>query len=99
MHTASSANRTCRLSLSAVEYTATVLIPISRQVRITRRAISPLLAISTFLNILRIIVLRRTDPGVGWLMQVLPGTKAGHILPATHPLSALLQFCLLLRFR
>src|SRR6185436_12578540 len=50
MHTASSAKRTCRLSRSAVLYTATVLMPISRQVRITRRAISPRLAIRTFLN-------------------------------------------------
>src|ERR1700722_10730099 len=33
-------------------------MPISRQVRITRRAISPLLAISTFLNILTIFELR-----------------------------------------
>src|SRR5262249_38875785 len=50
MQTASSANRTGRLSLSAVEYTATVLIPISLQVRITRMAISPLFAINIFLN-------------------------------------------------
>src|SRR5690606_19690576 len=39
-----------RLSLSAVEYTATVLIPISLQVRIILRAISPLLAINILLN-------------------------------------------------
>ena len=51
MQTASSANFTCKLSASAVEYTATVLIPISRQVRITRNAISPRLAINIFLNI------------------------------------------------
>src|SRR5689334_12783828 len=50
MHTASSAKRTCRLSRSAVEYTATVLMPISRHVRITRNAISPRLAMSIFLN-------------------------------------------------
>src|SRR5690606_13353066 len=50
MHTASSANRTCRLSRSAVLYTATVLMPISRAVRITRRAISPRLAMRIFLN-------------------------------------------------
>src|SRR5690606_16846998 len=50
MHTASSANRTWRLSLSAVEYTATVLIPISLQVRMILKAISPLLAISILLN-------------------------------------------------
>ena len=54
MHTASSAKRTWRLSASAVEYTATVLMPISLQVRITRRAISPRLAIRIFLNMVRI---------------------------------------------
>ena len=43
--------RACKESLSAVEYTATVLIPISRQVRITLKAISPRLAINIFLNI------------------------------------------------
>ncbi|BAO54797.1 hypothetical protein NMS_0788 [Nonlabens marinus S1-08] len=52
IQTASSANFTCRLSASAVEYTATVLIPISLQVRITRRAISPRFAINIFLNML-----------------------------------------------
>ena len=51
IHTASSAKRTCKLSASAVEYTATDLIPISLQVRITRKAISPRLAINIFLNI------------------------------------------------
>src|SRR5579875_928994 len=47
MRTASSASRTCGRSASASEYTATVRIPIRRAVRITRRAISPLLATST----------------------------------------------------
>ena len=51
IQTASSAKRTCKLSESAVEYTATVLTPISLQVLITRNAISPLLAINIFLNI------------------------------------------------
>src|SRR5688572_30678796 len=50
MQTASSANFTCSASLSAVECTATVCRPISRQARITRSAISPRLAIRTFLN-------------------------------------------------
>jgi hypothetical protein len=50
---ASSAKRTCGLSRSASEYTATVFMPISRAVRITRRAISPLFATSSF-SILRI---------------------------------------------
>src|SRR5690242_16185930 len=51
MHTAWSANFTCSASASAVEYTATDSRPISRSPRITRSAISPRLAMSTFLNI------------------------------------------------
>jgi len=50
MHTASSAKRTCRLWASASEYTATVLTPSSLQAHMTRSAISPRLAIRTFLN-------------------------------------------------
>src|SRR5690606_23657423 len=48
----SSASRTCCASASAEENTATVDIPIRRQDRITRQAISPRLAISTFSNII-----------------------------------------------
>src|SRR4051794_38705790 len=48
MATASSARRVCRAPRSASEYTATVRTSISRQARITRHAISPRLAISTF---------------------------------------------------
>ena len=51
MQTASSANLTCSASASAVEWTATDWMPISRQARMTRSAISPRLAIRTFLNI------------------------------------------------
>ncbi len=51
MHTASSAKRTCRPLASASEYTATVLSPSSLHAQITRSAISPRLAIRTFLNI------------------------------------------------
>src|SRR6185437_565688 len=50
MHTSSSANRTCSDSRSASEYTATAWMPSSWQARITRIAISPRLAIRTFLN-------------------------------------------------
>src|SRR5436190_1084352 len=46
----SSAKRTWRASVSAVEWTATDRRPMSRQARITRSAISPRLAMSTFLN-------------------------------------------------
>ena len=55
MQTASSANLTCKLSLSAVEYTATVLIFISLHVLIIRKAISPLLAIRILLNIVKMV--------------------------------------------
>src|SRR3954449_7536862 len=48
MHTVSSARRTCIASESAVECTATVLMPISWQARWMRSAISPRLAISSF---------------------------------------------------
>src|SRR5262245_36493191 len=51
MHTVSSARRTFIAWASAVECTATVLMPISWQARLIRRAISPRLAISTFSNI------------------------------------------------
>src|SRR5678815_2634934 len=50
MQTVSSASRTCMASLSAVEWTATVRMPISRQARWMRSAISPRLAIRTFSN-------------------------------------------------
>src|SRR5580658_3288182 len=48
MHTVSSAKSTCLVLKSAVECTATVLIPSSRQARRMRSAISPRLAITTF---------------------------------------------------
>jgi hypothetical protein len=51
MQTDSSASSTCIASLSASEYTATVLMPILRAVLMTRQAISPRLAIRIFLNI------------------------------------------------
>src|ERR1700761_664291 len=47
MHTAWSARRTCIASVSAVECTATVWMPISWQARWMRSAISPRLAIRT----------------------------------------------------
>src|SRR6266568_4186121 len=59
MHTVSSARRTFIACASAVECTATVLIPNSWQARWMRSAISPRLAISTFSNIYR-SRLRRT---------------------------------------
>src|SRR5690554_2880319 len=51
MHTVSSASDRCMRSRSALEYTATVLMPISLQARRMRRAISPRLAIRTFSSI------------------------------------------------
>src|SRR5262245_61819536 len=64
MHQASSANLTCKASRSATECTATVLMPSSRQAQMTRQAISPRLAIRTFLNILQRGVGSR-ESGVG----------------------------------
>src|SRR5687768_11843492 len=62
MHTASSAKRTCSAPASTSECTATVAIPSSRQARITRIAISPRLAIKTFLNIAAVPGRRRSAP-------------------------------------
>ena len=51
MQIASSASRTCKAPASASEYIATLAIPKRRAVRMTRQAISPLLAMRIFLNI------------------------------------------------
>src|SRR5690606_22711591 len=51
MQTDSSASLTYCASVSACEWTTTVLMPSSRQARCTRRAISPRLAIRIFSNI------------------------------------------------
>src|ERR1700704_1741952 len=51
MRTSSSAKRTCSEFSSASEYTATVLMPSSRQAKMIRRATSPRFAINIFLNI------------------------------------------------
>src|ERR1700761_5638195 len=48
MQTLSSARRTCMASASAVECTATVLMPSSLQARRMRSAISPRLAMTSF---------------------------------------------------
>src|SRR5690606_13050788 len=82
IQTASSAKRTCRLSRSAVEYTATLLIPISRHVRIIRNAISPRLAINIFLNMN--VLARRNRRYV--VISVQPKTTVGRILQAVHRL-------------
>ncbi len=50
MQTLASARRTCIALASAVEWTATVSMPISRQARMIRSAISPRLAIRIFSN-------------------------------------------------
>src|SRR5580658_331530 len=51
MQTVSSASSTCLVLKSAVECTATVLMPSSRHARSMRSAISPRLAMTTFSNI------------------------------------------------
>src|SRR5688572_833272 len=53
MQSERSANRRYGASASAVEYTQTDSIPISRQARMMRRAISPRFAIRTRLNMVR----------------------------------------------
>src|SRR4051795_10499182 len=54
MHTDSSDSSTCFRLRSAVECTATVLMPSSRQARRMRSAISPRLAMTTFSSIARL---------------------------------------------
>src|SRR5437763_1235824 len=81
MCTASSAKRTTADSASAVEYTATDLIPSSRQARATRRAISPRLAISTFSN-----TAPSEAPAVGLRLD---GLEVHQHLLELHPLAVL----------
>src|SRR5262245_25115843 len=78
MQTASSAKRTWRPLASAVEWTATVRMPSSRQARMTRRAISPRLATRTFLNMTA-------------LRRALGGLDAEKRLPELHRLAVLDQ--------
>src|SRR4029077_10010560 len=52
MHTASSAKRTCSELRSASEYTATEGMPSSLQAQMTRRAISPRLAMRILRNMI-----------------------------------------------
>src|SRR6266850_1752668 len=80
MQMSSSANLTCRESASAVEYTATVWMPSSRQAQMIRRAISPRLAIRIFLNIGRTGA-RSCRRGFADLEQRLP---VFHRLPVRH---------------
>ncbi len=60
--TAVSASRTCRAPASASEYTATVEMPSSRQVRKIRQAISPRLATSSAVIIRYLTSGRRRSP-------------------------------------
>src|SRR5689334_18043654 len=74
MQTVSSARRTCIASASAVEWTATVRMPISWQARWMRSAISPRLAISSFSiaileHPLQLLLGRGTAEGGGGILQ------------------------------
>ena len=60
IQTLASASLVCMASESAVEWTATVSIPISRQARMIRRAISPRLAIRTLLIMRKMPWLQRS---------------------------------------
>src|SRR5256885_4805585 len=80
MQMSSSANLTCRESASAVEYTATVWMPSSRQAQMMRRAISPRLAIRIFLNMerRRARSCRRGFADLEQRLPVLHGLPVGH---------------------
>src|SRR5689334_10328644 len=87
----SSASRTGRESWSASEYAITVLTPSSRHARITRSAISPRLAIITFLN----MYFSCLDSHIVFQVQVelaqthrktpRPRTQSGHLATVYHP--------------
>src|ERR1700733_2387946 len=82
MQTLSSASRTCIASASAVEWTATVAMPISLQARLMRSAISPRLAIRTFSNIGETVLAQ-------WLSDRLSGKNQQRLaeldrLPIAH---------------
>ena len=83
MQTVSSARRTCMASESAVECTATVAMPISRQARWMRSAISPRFAIRILSN----ISLRRAGPLLDdhQDLAVLDGRAVGNEDPAHGP--------------
>ena len=66
MQTDSSARRTGRESASAVEWAITVRIPISRQARMIRSAISPRLAIRILWNISRGVSAGGSTRNSGW---------------------------------
>src|SRR5262245_40390455 len=81
MATASSAIRVCTALRSASENTATVRRSSSRQARITRQAISPRLAMSTFL-IRRagtsVLLVSRRTAGTAWLGACLDPLIGAH---------------------
>src|SRR5258707_8820699 len=79
MHTASSANRTCRELRSASEYTATVEIPSSLHAQITRSAISPRLATRIFWNM---------SVGVAYFLRLGRMPKSGWPYSTGCPFSA-----------
>lgn len=83
IQTASSANSVCIASLSASEYTATVLIPNSRQARMILTAISPRFAINTFENICLYPIINVSSASATFL----PSTRA---IPLPKPAFALI---------
>src|SRR5512134_1937536 len=97
MQIASSAKRTWSDSASAVEWTATVARPSSLHARITRRAISPRLAMRTFLNMSPPAKLARHDAeerlaelhGGGVLDEDLGDRPVGLRLDLVHELHRL----------
>src|SRR5438270_11232074 len=71
MSRAASAMRTWSASASASEYTAIGEMPISRHARMTRIAISPRLAISSFLNTDYLRMSLAEGPGHGFFLTVV----------------------------
>src|SRR3954463_13652258 len=84
MQMASSAKRTCSELRSASLYTATVRMPSSLQAQITRRAISPRLAMRTFLNMSRRLLRTNREQRLAVLDWLAVGREflhhfAGHV--------------------
>ena len=70
MQAASSASLTCIPFRSATECTATVLMPMSRQARMIRTAISPRFAINIFLNMILNFIFFQYGTTAGRIRQV-----------------------------
>src|SRR5579871_7071536 len=89
MQTASSAKRTCSALRSASEYTATVAMPSSLQASITRKAISPRLAIRIFRNMEGRSIQLARKPANRKLLLLPRGTQSEQRLAVLHGMPVL----------